>query len=249
MGYRQAKPLEWQPYKGEEVTTNITIKKGKKYFQKDYYYDKAHVVPRGNAYIIGNGPSRKDIDLNQLKNTGQTYGCNALYRDFIPDFIFSVDAPITQEMYKNEVYKKCIHYAPSLEVNRYPKKHCGINNSDLHLIPNNPYWISGSVAMWTATVHGHSHLYLIGFDFREYGRDQLNNMYQDSPIYGERHSDTIYTGWLSQFRSLQVMRPNCKFTVVHDNPPDYIQVSNPAANENRFKIINCKTFMDEVLAP
>ena len=103
--------------------------------------------------------------------------------------------------------------------------------------------------MWTATVHGHSHLYLIGFDFREYGRDQLNNMYQDSPIYGERHSDTIYTGWLSQFRSLQVMRPNCKFTVVHDNPPDYIQVSNPAANENRFKIINCKTFIDEVLAP
>ena len=48
-------------------------------------------MPRGNAYCIGNGPSRKDFDLNRLKATGQTYGCNALYRDFMPDFIFSVD--------------------------------------------------------------------------------------------------------------------------------------------------------------
>ena len=75
----------------------------------------------------------------------------------MPDFIFSVDAPITQEMYKNKVYKKCIHYAPSLEVNRYPKKHCGINNSDLHLIPNNPHWISGSAM---DSNNGHKNLYL-----------------------------------------------------------------------------------------
>ena len=247
MTYRNAKPIEWTPYKGEEVTTNITIKKGKKYFEKDYYYDKANVEPKGNAYIIGNGPSRKGFNLESLRSTGQTYGCNAIYRDFMPDIIFSVDAPITQEMYKNKVYKKCIHYAPSLEVNRYPKKHCGINNSDLHLIPNNPHWISGSVAMWTATVHGHKNLYFLGFDFREYGRNQLNNIYQDTPIYGHRDSDTVFNGWLSQFRSLQVMRPDCQFTFVHDNPPDYVQVSNPAANTGRFRIITYKEFNDKVL--
>lgn len=248
MSYRNAKPIEWEPYKGEEIISNITIRKGKKIFEKEYYYDKAKVTPRGKAYIIGNGPSRKGFDLTRLGATGQTYGCNALYRDFIPDFIFSVDAPITQEMYKNDVHKKCIHFAPSLEVGRYPYKHCGINNSDLHLIPNNPHWISGTVAMWTATVHGHSEIYLIGYDFREYGREQLNNIYQDTPIYGHRDSDTIFQGWLSQFRSLQVMRPNCKFTVVHDNPPEFLLVSNPGANDGRFRIISYAEF-DKELTP
>jgi hypothetical protein len=57
----------------------------------------------GNAYCIGNGPSRKGFDLNKLKASGQTYGCNALYRDFIPDFIFSVDTKITVKMVKDEV--------------------------------------------------------------------------------------------------------------------------------------------------
>ena len=35
------------------------------------------------AYIIGNGPSRKGLDLSTLDGT--TFGCNALYRDFTPD--------------------------------------------------------------------------------------------------------------------------------------------------------------------
>ena len=113
--------IEWKQYEGETIIVATIIRKGQRITETAFYPDKVKAVPNGNAYVIGNGPSRKGFDLNKLKETGQTYGCNALYRDFIPDFIFSVDAPITQEMYKNEVYKKCIHYAPSLEVNRYPK--------------------------------------------------------------------------------------------------------------------------------
>lgn len=244
MSYRNAKPIDWEPYKGETVNTNLTIRKGKKYQETAWYDDRVKAVPRGNAYIIGNGPSRKDFELNRLKPTGETYGCNALYRDFLPDYIFSVDSPITLEMVKEKVYEKCIHYTPSLEVNRYPKG----GPSHLHLIPNNPHWISGSAAMWTATVHGHTDIYLIGFDFREYGKNMLNNIYQDSPIYGPRDSETIFEGWLGQFRSLQVMRPNCKFTVVHDDPPDYLQVSNPGAEEGRFRILSYKEFEETILA-
>ena len=33
------------------------------------------------AYIIGNGPSRKDFELNE-HNKQETLGCNALYRDY-----------------------------------------------------------------------------------------------------------------------------------------------------------------------
>ena len=96
-------PIEWKPYEGETIVVNTIIRKGKKIQEKVFYEDKVKAVPRGNAYIIGNGPSRKDFDLNKLKATGQTYGCNALYRDFIPDFIFSVDTKMTIKMLNDKV--------------------------------------------------------------------------------------------------------------------------------------------------
>ena len=177
--------------------------------------------------------------MKKLRATGQTYGCNALYRDFIPDYIFSVDSKITQAMVEDKVYEKCWHYTPSLEVNRY--------QPHLQLIPNNPGWISGSAAAWTAAVHGHRNIFLIGFDFKEYGKDQLNNIYQDTRHYGPRHSDEIFEGWLRQWRHLQHMRPYCNFNVVHDNPPEFLKVSNPSANMNKFKILNYNEFNEIVL--
>ena len=84
-------PIKWEPYKGEDVCVNTTIRNGQKHRNIQFYEDKVKAVPRGNAYVIGNGPSRKGFDLEKLKASGQTYGCNAIYRDFMPDFIFSVD--------------------------------------------------------------------------------------------------------------------------------------------------------------
>ena len=234
-------PIEWKPYAGEEIITRTIIRQGKKIFEKQFYEDRVKAIPKGNAYIIGNGPSRKGFDLNQLKESGQTYGCNALYRDFMPDYIFSVDTKITMEMCENEVGLKTIHYAPSLEVNRPYSK------GMLHLIPNNPYWISGNQAFWTACVHGHKNIYLIGFDFREYGKGQQNNIYQDTPNYGERHGDTIFDGWLKQFRDHLKMRPYCNFTVVHDDPPEYLHHLQTGTDLGNSRVINYKTFTDEVL--
>ena len=240
-GGEEIQPIEWKQYVGETVNTNLIIRKGKKIQETAFYEDKVKAVPRGNAYCIGNGPSRKGFDLNKLKATGQTYGCNALYRDFVPDFIFSVDAKMTLKMCEDKVYEKCIHYAPALEVNRPHGK------DKLHLTPNNPHWISGNQAFWTACVHGHKNIFLIGFDFREYGEGQLNNIYQDTKNYGPRNSDIIFESWLSQFRQLQIMRPYCNWTVVHDDPPDYLKVSNPSANFGKFKILSYKEFNDTVL--
>ena len=48
------------------------------------------------AYIIGNGPSRKGLDSNTLN--GVTFGCNALYRDYSPDYLVSGDATIIKEI-------------------------------------------------------------------------------------------------------------------------------------------------------
>ena len=238
----QVLPIQWEPYKGEEVTVNTIIRNGKRTFEKEFYEDRVKAVPRGNAYCIGNGPSRKGFDLTRLKPHGQTYGCNALYRDFMPDFIFSVDAKMTAQMCLDKVGRKTIHYAPSLEVNRRHAK------GMIHLIPNNPHWISGNQAFWTAGVHGHKNIYLLGYDFREYGRGQLNNMYQDTTNYGPRNDDTIFDGWLKQFRDMIKMRPYVNYIIVHDNPPEYMQYLQTGTDLGNTKTISYSEFK-KVLTP
>jgi hypothetical protein len=52
-----------------------------------------------NVFLIGNGESRKGFDLNTLKLYGKVYGCNAMYRDFTPDVLVSVDHGIMHEIY------------------------------------------------------------------------------------------------------------------------------------------------------
>ena len=235
-------PIEFEPYVGETVNTVLRIKDGKKTQETEWYPDKVKAVPRGNAYCIGNGPSRKDFDLNKLKATGQTYGCNALYRDFIPDFIFSVDTKMATQMVEDEVGLKTVHYAPALEVNRKQSK------GMIKLIPNNPHWISGNAAFWTAGVHGHKNIYLIGYDFREYGKGELNNIYQDTACYGERNDDKIFDGWLKQFRDMLKMRPYVNYTVVHDSPPEYMNHLQTGTDHGNSKVISYAEFED-VLTP
>ena len=41
------------------------------------------------AYIIGNGNSRRGLDLSILD--GDIWGCNALFRDYTPDYLTIVD--------------------------------------------------------------------------------------------------------------------------------------------------------------
>ena len=234
-------PIEFKPYVGETVNTVLRIKNGKKTQETQWYPDKVKAVPRGNAYCIGNGPSRKNFDLDRLKASGQTYGCNALYRDFIPDFIFSVDTKMSTQMVEDEVGVKTVHYAPALEVNRKQSK------GMINLIPNNPYWISGNAAFWTAGVHGHKNIYLIGYDFREYGKGELNNIYQDTACYGERNEDKIFDGWLKQFRDMLKMRPYVNYTVVHDHPPEYMNNLQTGTDLGNSKVLSYKEFEDTVL--
>jgi len=51
------------------------------------------------VFSIGNGESRKGVDLEKLRSHGKIYGCNALYRDFVPDVLVAVDQGIMHEIY------------------------------------------------------------------------------------------------------------------------------------------------------
>ena len=54
-----------------------------------------------SVFCIGNGESRKDFNLDLLKPYGKIYGCNALFREYTPDVLVSVDHGIMHEIYQS----------------------------------------------------------------------------------------------------------------------------------------------------
>ncbi len=64
----------------------------------------------GPAFVLGNGISRQQIDLNLLKTLGRVYGCNAIYREFEPDVLISTDLPISERIQHEGYSRTHVHY-------------------------------------------------------------------------------------------------------------------------------------------
>ena len=61
------------------------------------------------AFILGNGPDRP-TDKEWLNNLeGDTYGCNAMYRDWTPDFLVANDFPMMLDI-MNSTYTGLCHF-------------------------------------------------------------------------------------------------------------------------------------------
>ena len=51
--------------------------------------------------LLGNGESRLGLDLDYLKERAIVWGCNAIYRDWTPDRLVSVDIEMSDEIYRS----------------------------------------------------------------------------------------------------------------------------------------------------
>ena len=72
-----------------------------------------------NIFVLGNGESRQGIKLEDLSSHGLIYGCNALYREFAPDMLISVDPAMHNEILatdyieNNKVCFREMNHAPN----------------------------------------------------------------------------------------------------------------------------------------
>ena len=142
------------------------------------------------AFVLGNGISRKSIDHTQLKDKGTIYGCNALYREFSPDYLIAVDTKMVIEINREK-------YQHSHEVWTNP-------NRSYHQLTGfnffNPSkgWSSGPTALWLASTHDTQTIYIIGFDY-EGVDEKINNIYADTENYKKSDDRATYHGnWLKQ---------------------------------------------------
>lgn len=132
------------------------------------------------AFIVGNGISRKAIDLNSLVDKGVIYGCNALYRTFNNwDYLVAIDDGMIDELSRINFKNGEVIIPPEDE--RY---------ESLEYSKNRRRSNAGMNAMLESIRRGAKFLYCLGFDFILEGEISVDNIYKDSPNYGpETHAN------------------------------------------------------------
>jgi len=194
---QQIKRLYRSTYSGESVVKNLT-------YANNTWTPELELVPNNvfnthtttQAAVIGNGESRANFDLNLVVkhvaglggiDSLQTYGCNALYRDYTPDFLVAVGEDIVREIAESNYCTDNIVYANADYLLTYSNR--------FYLIPQNLYLDSGAVAAYMACFDGHKKVFLLGFDsYDETG--PYNNIYKGTNGYqltDKLHSNVFFT--------------------------------------------------------
>ena len=160
------------------------------------------------AFVLGNGTSRKEINPQELKEHGTVYGCNALYREFDPDYLIAVDVKMINEInskgYQND-------HTVWTNFNRTYKDYENFNYFE-----KSKGWSSGPTALWLASQHEHNEIYILGFDYQglKNGR-MLNNLYADTKNYKKSNETaTFYGNWLRQTEQVIKDNPHIKYVRV-----------------------------------
>lgn len=201
-------------YTGEDIITERK-KEGNR------WYETVETVPNAvtnnqisnRAVVIGNSPTRLDFNLQNLKKpmgllgatTLQSYGCNALYRDFTPDFLISVGNEITNELSTSEYIKNNIVYTNAIHLLEHPNK--------FYLIPYNPYADAGTTAAYIACFDGHKKIYLLGFSEQD-SVGQNFNVYAGTPGYDLVESAVLSDKWVQNRLELFTLYDDVDFAWV-----------------------------------
>jgi len=141
------------------------------------------------AFVLGNGTSRQDIDLNQLQLLGAIYGCNALYREYTPDVLIATDRPIATHIQESGYSAQHRFHTrrpiAGLGALAVPKSYFGFS--------------SGPIAAGLAAQDGHTHIYLVGFDMGPTVNNTINNLYAGTEFYKRTDAPPTFTGnWKRQ---------------------------------------------------
>lgn len=157
---------------------------------------------KSDALIIGNGKSRLQFDLDQLQQLFTTYGCNALYRDFIPDHLIALDRFMAYEILDNKIDQQTKFYSQNDSTfDRY--KNSKIN----YVICDRRLGDSGSSAMRLAGINKHKNVYMIGFDYKGHN-SFTDNVYAGTKHYAPGPIDNGGDYMLKQWETR--VRANCK---------------------------------------
>ena len=171
-------------YAGENIVTQLNLSGGEWSPNTEYVPNSVvNTHTTSQAIAIGNGTSRLGFNLDLIKNHKggilgvnrlQSYGCNALYRNFAPDFLIANGEKIITEITNSGYADNNIVYAHADAIISHPGK--------FYLIPQNVYIDAGALAAYIACFDGHKKVFLLGYDQYQESAP-TNNVYADTNGY------------------------------------------------------------------
>jgi len=207
------------------------------------------------CFVIGNGESRLQFDLNNLKDKGMTYGCNGLHRDFQADVFAACDIRMAMEIIEHgyQVYtrERWSHMFHNVQGAGEYKALFTKDNPQIKYFPDLPYtgterpdepfqWGTGSYAALLACMSDAKQLYFLGFDL--YGLNdhkKHNNVYKGTKNYEDENYRAVGPEyWIHQLAKLFEIYNKKKFIFVL---PDKWKRC-PEWKQYPLEYINYKTF-------
>tara|TARA_B100001094_G_scaffold81286_1_gene77515 strand:+ start:22 stop:648 length:627 start_codon:yes stop_codon:yes gene_type:complete len=153
------------------------------------------------AFVLGNGESRKGIDIDDLKERGTVFACNGVYRTHRPDFLVAVDPKMILEIAESDYP---VHNKVWSNFNNQYNKNQKIMDHINWLQPSLG-WSSGPTALKLACDQGHKEIYILGFDYQGHSegnknnRFRFNNVFKDTRNYKKSNDEaTFYGNWMNQ---------------------------------------------------
>jgi len=195
------------------------------------------------AFVLGNGESRKDIKIADLKKHGTVFGCNAVYRTEEPDYLIAVDAKMILEIAETD-------YPKTHEVwSNYNSQYAKSENAKNHVKWFQPSlgWSSGPTALKMAADKKFTTIYILGFDYQGHPRNGVknsfyfNNVFKDTRNYKKSKDESTYYGnWMNQTKRVLTDYPHIQFFRVV--PPNAFKPHDLEFNKN-FKHLDIDEFL------
>ena len=166
------------------------------------------------AFVLGNGQSRKGIDINDLKQKGTVFACNAVYRTHQPHWLVAVDPKMMLEIAETDYV---VHNKVYSNFNNQYEKHQKLLD---HVTWSKPSlgWSSGPTALRLACEQGFKEIYILGFDYQglavdaKKNRFHLNNIFGDTRNYKKNNDEaTFYGNWMNQTKRCLKDFPDVQF--------------------------------------
>jgi len=163
------------------------------------------------------------------------YACNAVYREFKPDYLIAVDIKMINEINQNRYQHEGQVWT---NFNKSFESYRGFNYFNPGL-----GWSSGPTALHLAASHAHDTIYILGFDYKGIGPEgkRVNNIYSSTANYKRSEDTATYFGnWLRQTCSVMQKSPEKRYIRVIEDKDSFIP--EPFGNFANLTHITVKEF-------
>jgi hypothetical protein len=175
------------------------------------------------AIVVGNGESRRSVNLESYRSEYTLIGCNGIHRDTTVDHLVCCDRRMVAEAITNPNISDTLIYVRDSWYHYFRKI---LKNKRIQHLPPIPvvgelkrdqpdHWGSGCYAVLLAAHLEFKDITLIGFDLYPV-HDRVNNLYKGTENYARVDAQAVdYSYWVYHTSLVFKHYPNTQFTIVN----------------------------------